>query len=87
MTPDQRARLEACAREKLAESRSFIHGTGQQRERAFLDAIYDGYGKGWLEGLNEGARIATAAALDAIGRAPVPEAAYPVHSVEQLAHE
>lgn len=48
-------------------------GSDAAEQRAIADRF--------REGLAAGARIATKAACEAIGKAPVPEAAYPPHSV------
>lgn len=76
MTADQRARLEAYAREKLDENWHMIRRASDEGSKALLLLLIEEvYCTARAEGLNDGARAEREGA--AIGRAPVPEAAYP----------
>lgn len=56
-------------------------GTEDQRKTWLLLLLIEVRNDARAEGLNDGARIATDAACEAIGRAPAPEAIYPPHEV------
>lgn len=88
MTSDQRANLEAYAREKLDENWFIIRRASDDGSKALLLLlIHEVYADARADGLNDGHRATMDGAKQAIGTpqcALIGEAALPAHSVYEI---